>query len=435
MYSENIEKEIIISCLHDEKFLAEVYVILSPTHFNNFPLRWVYWAAKEFFRKYSKSINKNSMINELHKSKNMSTKKKILYRKIIDDLYGQKPKVKSYSKDQIYEYVGDVSFIQALDKASEIIEKGNVDKARKMLFEAILSKQTLKSYSISNWLAEFDTRQAERLKRKNNPNSFFAVRPPYKCLEAVLDGIQPTEVCSITGITSSGKSIMLQDWGACSILRDINVTHITLENSEWQTNQRYDSRILDLPYDTIKYYNYTKRQLEQIERNMKAIKKMIGDRLRVIRAPMRGTTVLTFEQIFRELEIEGFYTGFLIVDYADLMEAVAKFESFRLGQSGIYWDIKAFAVDRNLPLLTATQAPSKYGIADKSGRVPLPTAEATGESYWKARILDIILTLHQTTKQKFMNQIMMYLAKNRDGPRGAEFPLREDFASMRFLDI
>ncbi|KKL21164.1 hypothetical protein LCGC14_2448170, partial [marine sediment metagenome] len=267
-----------------------------------------------------------------------------------------------------------------------------------------------------------------------NPGSFFIVKPPYKCLSSVVDGIQPGEVGSITAITSAGKSIMLHDWGANALLDSINVTHITLENTEWQTNQRYDSRILDVPYDIIKHYNYTQKQLRQIERNIKAVDKMIGEKLTVIKAPMKTTNVITIEQALRELEIGGFYTQFLIIDYADIMNAVEKFESFRLTQGGIYWDIKALALDRNLPILTATQAPSLYGIPNKKGQVPLPTAEATGESYWKARILDIILTLYQTVKQKFGGQTTIHVAKNRDGPRGAEFILYEDFASMRFLE-
>ena len=47
MYSEEIEKDVILSCLKDEKFMGEVYQILSPNHFNNLPYKWVYWANKE----------------------------------------------------------------------------------------------------------------------------------------------------------------------------------------------------------------------------------------------------------------------------------------------------------------------------------------------------------------------------------------------------
>ena len=435
MYSEAIEKDVMLSCLHDEKFIAEVYQTLSPSHFNSIPYKWIYWANKEFFRKYHRPIDEVAIVNELRKSKKLTPKKQVLYKKISIDLLNQKPKSKGYTKDQITEYIGDISFIQSLDEASTMIEKGNVGKARDILLNKILSKQTIKNYTISSWLEEFNDRQKERLYRKNNPNSNFKVRPPYKCLSSVFDGIQGSEVCSITGITNAGKSIMLGDWGANAVLDSINVAHITIENTAWQTNQRYDSRILDVPYDIIKHYSYNQKQLRQIERNIKALEKAIGEKLIVLKSPIRATDVIMIEQMLRELEAtKGFYTQFLIIDSPDIMKSVEKFESFRLGQGGIYWDVKALAMDRNLPILVSTHAPKEYGIPNKKGQVPIPTAEATGESYWKARILDIIFTLYQTTKQKFGGQISIHVAKNRDGPRGAEFVLYEDFMNIRFLE-
>ncbi|KKL67013.1 hypothetical protein LCGC14_2139250, partial [marine sediment metagenome] len=126
MYSEEVEKDVILSCLKDEKFMGEVYQILSPNHFNNLPYKWIYWVNKEYFRKYSKLIDKVAIVNELRKSKKLSPKKKVLYKKISEDLLSQTPKSKNYSKDQIVEYVSDVSFIQSLDEASEVIEKGDI---------------------------------------------------------------------------------------------------------------------------------------------------------------------------------------------------------------------------------------------------------------------------------------------------------------------
>lgn len=434
MYSEAVEKNVVVSCLHDETFMAEVYETLSPNHFNQRPLKWIYRVAKEHFRKYGNLIDKTVLVNELTKSKKLSTDQKKLFKKIGLDLLKTKPKHKRYSKDEMGQYIADVSFVQCLDNISQIVEDGNLEKARTIMSQELLARESEKGYIISNWLEEFEDRQKIRKKRKLNPEDYFMVRTPYRHVRRVLDGIRCGEVASITGITSSGKSIMLQDWGANAFIDGTRTFHATLENTLEQTNQRYDSNILRIPYDAFKRYKFSKKQIAQIERNMKALRDLIGENLRVGKFPNSGTTVLLLEKALRDLELSGFYTQFLVLDYADIMDPVKKWESFRLGQGGVYWDIKALALDRNLPLLNATQAKAEYGIPDKKGRVLVPTAESASESYWKARILDIMLTLYQTTKQKFMGVATAHIAKNRDGPRGAEFLLKEDFPNMRFLE-
>lgn len=435
MYNEQVEHNVVVACLHDEDFIRDVYEVLSPNHFTKAPLKWLYWLAKEHYRKYGELIDSSVVKTELQKSKKIPDKRKVLYLKIAGDLLKEKPKSRRYSKDQVIEYINDVTFIQSLDNASQVIEQGNIDKARRILLNEILIKQTTKNYKISNWLKEFENRQNERKNRKKQSVSTIYAEPPYGGLKRVIDVIQPGEIASVTGITSSGKSIMLHDWGRHNFLNGLNVLHITLENSEWQTNQRYDSNILGVPYDALKRYKFTTKQLNQIKRNIGALRKAIGERLMVIQCPMQGTDTLLLEKVARELELAGWYAHFVILDYADIMKAVKGWENFRLSQGGVYWDIKAWAIDRGLPLLTATQAKAEYGVPDRKGRILVPTAEAASESYWKPRILDIMLTIYQTQKQKFQGMVTAHVAKNRDGAKGFELPLREDFKNIRFLEV
>lgn len=435
MQTTHIEQDVIVLCLKDSNFLMDVYVKLSPNHFTKHPFKWIYWATKEHFRKYGKCPEKSILLNELAKSRKVKDKTKILYRKMIEELFDKKPALATYTKDEVDKYIENTNFVRCLDAASEYVEKGEMGKARSLVENELLSFSNNRGYKIVSWLEEFHGRQTERKRRKDNPKNYIMARPPYKCLYPFIDGIQGGEIASVTALTSVGKSIMLHDWGAFNMIEGLNVLHVPLEGTEWQASQRYDSRILGIPYDAFKRYTFTKKQSKQIERNIAAIKKYIGDTLKIVKGPQQGFTITMLEQIMRDLEIKGSYTQFLILDYADLMSPHTKYESFRLKQSGVYWDIKYFAEMRNLSLLTATQAPQEYGRPDKRGRLPRMGAESAGESYWKPRILDIMLTLYQTIKQKFMSQVTLHIAKNRDGPRGAEFVLREDFSNMRFIEV
>jgi replicative DNA helicase len=343
--------------------------------------------------------------------------------------------IKAYSLEQVIEFTSSASFVQAMDQASEEVEKGNVKNAQQIMLDNAMKSNTHVKYQISDWVDEFKERQKIREDRKLNPAKYFYVPSPYKSLNRIIDGIQPGELASVTAITSGGKSMMLHDWGGYNLIAGIPITHVTIENTLWQSEQRYDSRIMGMPYDSFKKFDFTAKQLRQLDRNIEAIRKYIGNMLKVIKCPQDGTTIIDIEQAIRELELKGFYTKFIIVDYADIMTPVKKYESFRLSQAGAYWDIKGLAVTRNLPILTATQAKVEYGMVDKKGRVPIPKAESAGESYWKPRILDIMFTLYQTVKQKFVNETTLHIAKNRDGRRGDEITLIEDFQNVRFLEV
>jgi len=436
MYTEDMEQSVMVLCLKDKDFLSNVYDKLSPNHFSTNPYKWIFWAAKEYYKKYGDAPNEKIINNELVKSSKVTPNRKLMIKKILTDLYKETPKSVAYTTDEMNSYIKSISFINCLETVAEQVEKGDHEKARKLMMNELLGSQTDKNYKIVNWLKEFEKRQAERKNRKLNPGKYGGVPIPYKCVHPWVDNLQQGEIGSVTALTSSGKSIMLGEFGADAMLGGFNVVHFVLENTDWQATQRYDSRILGVPYDVLKRYSLTKKQKKQLEKNINALRSIIGEKLMVVKCPQQGTDVIMLEKILRELEVvNGFYAQLIVLDYADIMSPATKMESFRLGQAGIYWDIKAIAEDRNIPLWTATQAPQEFGKKNNKGNVPILRAESAGESYWKSRILDIMFTLYQTEKQKFQGNVTLHIAKNRDGPRGAEFVFKQDFANMRFIEM
>jgi hypothetical protein len=99
-----------------------------------------------------------------------------------------------------------------------------------------------------------------------------------------------------------------------------------------------------------------------------------------------------------------------------------KSDQFRLEQADVYWEIKGLAEYLNVPVLTATQVAKEY-LRKKA------FVEGLSEAYDKGRILNVVLTLNQLDIQS--KDILLLVAKNRDGEKGQEIPLVSNFARMR----
>jgi hypothetical protein len=199
------------------------------------------------------------------------------------------------------------------------------------------------------------------------------------------------------------------------------VAHFVTENSLWQTEQRYDSALLGIDYDKLKYYNFTKKELREISDLVDQVREHRSDNLRIIKLQPRMSSIITVERVLYELELSNFIPDLIVLDSADHLISSSKFKEFRLDQAEVYWNLKTVADMHTLPLLTSTQVRQ----AEK-GRVA--SSEALAEAYDKARILDIVLTLNQLAEDSL--ELVLKVAKNRDGKRGQEIHLVSEYGSM-----
>ena len=129
------------------------------------------------------------------------------------------------------------------------------------LSNLILNSSSRNEGEMIRVLRDWESRQVLRKELSKIPISKRFVSTPYKTINAVTNGIQISEAATIAGTTGMGKSIIAGEFGVNSLLEGLNVLHFTLENLASQTAARYDSRLSEIEYDTIKLYNFSKSQL------------------------------------------------------------------------------------------------------------------------------------------------------------------------------
>jgi replicative DNA helicase len=144
----------------------------------------------------------------------------------------------------------------------------------------------------------------------------------------------------------------------------------------------------------------------------------------------------------------------IIVDSADHMKSVTKYDQLRIEQAEIYWTLKGMAEDQKKAIWSSTQAGRQW-------KERKATAEAASEAYDKARIADLIISLNEPKKvtrstrgsdgdsevedaeteviEKKMaegsKRLELYVAKYRDGESEITIPIEAELDKMFIHDL
>jgi len=423
------EADLLSVFLKDEKKYLSFSAKIKEKHFRNEILRWTYKVLEMYFAKYKSLPTIKVFKEELNKTAFNSEKKKQYYL-IIKKLYKRKVKTSlKYLEDNIESKIEQEEFLLAVDHSLRDIEKGNISAAKKsLLTNLILNSSSRNEGEMIRVLRDWESRQVLRKELSKIPISKRFVSTPYKSINAVTNGIQISEAATIAGTTGMGKSIIAGEFGVNSLLEGLNVLHFTLENLASQTAARYDSRLSEIEYDTIKLYNFSKSQLLSFKKLFVALASGMKNDVVIKETVKNETDIIMVDKTIESLKLDGFNTEFLIIDSCDLMSSVQKYDSYRLDRASIYWDFKFYLKAKRLPGLTTTQlkSSSKY----KKSKV-----EDLAEAYDKARILDMVYIVSQSPEQEKDDVITFSLDKNRDGPGNISLDLYADFSRMRLLEL
>ena len=422
------ESDLMFMMMRNRKKYIKFSKKIDPDHWENDVFRWVYVVIKNYFKRYKKLPTLEVYKNELLKT-SMETSNKKIYYSVIKKVYKKKAKSSSkYIEDNINEHLSRRSFLKAVGKAVENIEKSDIDSIKKKLLTNIILDETLVEDNTVRVLKDWKARQILRKQLKKIPLEKRFISTPYSIINAATQGIQVTEAATIAGLTSVGKSALTHEFGLNSLLEGLNVLHFPLENTKEQTAQRYDSRMTEVKYDTIKLYNFNKAELGNFEKTFEAISSSLKNDVVIKELHRNKTDILAINNEVELLKLDGFDVEFIIIDSCDIMASSSKFDSYRLDRASIYWDFKDYCKIKRIPGLTTTQlkATAKWKRAG---------VEDLAEAYDKARILDIVYLVSQT-KEEFKDNIVDFtIGKNRDGVAGIGVKLFKDLSKMRFLEI
>jgi replicative DNA helicase len=320
----------------------------------------------------------------------------------------------AYVKDKSLDFCRKQAMKEALNKSVELIGTDQYDAVVDLMKKAV---SVGIAASVGHDFIEDMEARFVKINRMPCPTGIEQLDE-----RSVLNGgLGKGELGVVAAPTGVGKSHFLVAMGAHALKVGKNVVHYTFELTETAVGIRYDSHLTDIPSSDIQD---SKSNVVDMYKGME-----LG-RLIIKEYPTGTCTVATIRNHLEKLALRGFVPHVIIIDYADIMRSSREFDALRMELKLIYEDLRNLAMEKAIPIWTASQSNREGSNADVVG------LENMSESYGKAMVADVVISLSRKPSEKATGMGRMFVAKNRAGRDGIIFPVHIDTSrsKIRILD-
>lgn len=455
-FDVDFEEQILAQCLKDKSYLQCAQGLLKSHHFSTHQHSWIWDAIQENWTKNAELLAPKLLLSIANRKYPDSSERKPILQ-LAAKIFKLDPEAPQSSLNELSQFTRYVTLQSAFEVGLKHIEKGDITKAWDVIKASTAKDFDRKQYDIVSWIEEFEKRLQDAKERRDNPDKFPFIKTGFKKLDGVIDGIQSGQLGLVIATTGMGKSITLNHLGYHGILQNYNVLHVSLEMGVQLVAMRYDSRFTGVLHKKFKLFGFDKDDLELIEAKLKKNKERFSNKLKIVSMPVRTCNLNNLRTLLEDVRQSGFEPDLMIVDSADHMVGIGRFESTRLEHAQIYWGLKGLAEEESLPIWTSTQAGKEW--EEKT----IHRTGAASESYDKERICDIGISLNdipatsraskvtvvkegedetvdaveesevqiESALGKFME---MVLVKYRDGESRIKIPVEAEFSRMLIKD-
>ena len=225
-------------------------------------------------------------------------------------------------------------------------------------------------------------------------------------------GLSKGELMIVAGPPESGKSFLLANIARGCCLAGNRCFYATFENSQARTEDRFDAMFAGVDKDKLRDNG------EQIITVMKRLGQITKGKIRIKKFPYLGATVSDIKAYMLLLESAyGFVTDVLFVDYGDIVKPTRARGELRTELEETFGHLRELGDELKIPVVTASQA-SKSA---RSGEYV--TMEQLAESYGKAKLADVIITISRTPEEKARGEMRIMYAKAREYESGRQYLL------------
>lgn len=451
-FDSRFEEEILAQSLKDVSYLNKASRLLDAHHFISPEHAWVWKKLKDFWRSYKEKATPTLMLARA-RADFPKEEERVPYIELLSKLYKKKITAPKATLVELNEFVRIVNAQLSMEEAAKHLEKGRADDVYKVLARTVKNDIRPREYTRIQWIENFEQRQEERRYRREHLDEFTFIPTGFRKLDTIMSGgIQLGELGLILGTTGKGKSITMTNVAFGAVKKGYKAVYFALEMPARQIAMRQDALWLGMPYKKFKEYDFTAAELRGIDTRLKKVKDKWGGLFEIISMPLRKCDINTITSTLEDLSQEGFKPDLVLIDSADHMKGIGRFESYRLQQAEVYWDLKSLAEEGGYAVWSTVQAGKEW--AKK-----IATAEGTSESYDKARIADVVFSLNkpeletrstkvyidesgeeaevEEDKSAFVkgDYMEIFLAKYRDGSSKMTIPVDADFSRMHIGEI
>lgn len=402
------QERVVQAVIEDHDFAEQIADVIKADFFNCEFVKEIVVAFFSYKEKYN-SFPSADLIREII---NRKSQNEILTTQVINFLN----KIKqhplhgdaAYIKDTALDFCRKMSIKNGMMRALDELADNNFDGIVKIIMDSA-AKGSSRDLG-HDYAKDYDAR-AQKSSRTPVPT-------PWPTLNNVFNGGWERKTLStIIAPTGAGKTHFLCNVSAGAVEMGYNVCYISLEIQDFKIGLRHDAYFSGIPLSNVPLHT------DDVKKSIDAKAK---GRLYIKEFATKSASVSTIRHYLNRLKsINDFTPDVLVLDYADLLRSSKSYKEKRHDLETTYEELRGLAQEMNLVLVTADQ--SNRGGLEKE----VVTLDAIAESYAKATVCDVILTLSRTKDDKITNSGRIFVAKSRLGQDGLIFPIAFNAALVK----
>jgi archaellum biogenesis ATPase FlaH len=424
-----IETTILNSLFFDEEYNRKVLPFIDDAYFQDPTERILFLKLKGFFEKYNNIPTKSAIAIELDNDPELTEGSFDLANSLLDIIAAKHDAMddrwlmentEKFCQDKAV-YNGIMESIAIIDSDDATKSTGSIPeimtKALSVCFDSHIGHDFLEDaenrfdfYHLKEDRIPFDLEYFNKITKGGLPN---------KTLNVLLAG---------TGV---GKTLVMCHMAAKYLESGNDVLYITMEMAEERIAERIDANLLNIRLDDIEHTDKS-----VFDDKIGRLKARTKGKLIIHEYPTAAAGVGQFRHLLNELKLKrNFVPKVIFIDYLNICISVrmkfgANVNSYTYIKS-IAEEIRGLAVEKNLPIISATQT-TRSGFSNSD-----PGMEDTSESFGLPATVDWMVALVTNEELEALNQIMVKQLKNRyaDVNTYKRFVVGVDRAKMRLYNV
>lgn len=408
-FDDAFQAKIAALALRDSVFAQRTNGLIDPNYFENPADGAIIRVADDFFKKYKKAPDKNSLatvLNEAYANKKIT-------KDLWPDVRARLRKILSMSlsdRDYAIEKVSDFARNRAMQNAI-LASVGLVEKADyagiEKLIRAAVNVGANDINSGYDYFGEIKNRTAHRVALLTGSIRPDGISTGYEEMDKHLyhGGFGRQELTALMARAKFGKSMGLGDFGKNATMLGYKVLICSCEVSAKIYADRLDANFAETAMMLLKDKAFdVEKKIEEAE--ARAIK--AGGILKIHDFASGTLKPSQLRRLIESYRSEGIIFDEIITDYADIMCPERLTGEPREDSKSVWTDLRAIAYEQNAACLTATQT-------NRDG-AKATTAKATdvAEDYNKVRIADLVISGNATEAEISAGEARLHFAASRN---------------------
>ena len=423
--SDNIQYYILNGLLTIDDFAAKYIDKISPTHFS-VEIQPIIKGIQKFYLKNLRTPTVGILIDRVlpimvkDDPERLAKCEDIVQSAMTIEF--KKNDFYDWLKAETNEFIKKERVIEAMTKVVDMVNKGQVEEAKKILDEA---------YQINfdeNLGLDYFGNLKDRMNRLKT--GAHIISTGMKTLDDAIGGGWRNKTLNVFGAgTNVGKTLILSDISFKLISQGLNGLYITLEIYEDSLANRIDANLSNIELSELPS-NADFLMKKILEEQQSAIDRGTPFGRLIIKEFPPGINCNNIVSIIRELNLkQGFKPDFLVIDYIGLMAPNGKAaENSFTDLKKVSEQVRGLASMLNIPIFTAQQTNrDSYGLSEIG-------LESTSESMGIPFTADVMIMCSRTKDMEEENKMYWFIAKSRFSKNNFGFFVNVEYSYMRITE-